>query len=643
MAFDLQSIKEEVRTRSDIVDIVGGYLKLDRAGKNFKGLCPFHSDRKPSFNVSPSIQIYKCYACGETGDVFTFIQKMESLDFIQALEFLARRAGIPFERREINPEALSEREEMRLVNRIAHEFFREQLSKSEDACQYLAGRGVLKTTQDEWEIGYAPAEWDALLKRLQKSGADLELAAKLGLLKERREGSGYYDAYRNRIIFPIHDISGQLVGFGGRALSPDDPAKYINSDGSAIFDKSATLYGLVSAKKRFSNGDTPVFVEGYLDVVATHQAGFTQCVATLGTALTEQHVRILSRYTNKVILCYDQDAAGMKAAIRGAALWEELGPTGSEALVVRLPQGEDPDSLLRKGDSTAFQRALDAALPRVDYLLQRIRDTHDITTESGKDAALNEAVAVVATVPRLSVRARYVEKIADLHPLHGRYGFERAVEQILSDAAQVARTLKTTRPARAQGYPLSEAQNGRDLQYQPNPASTEQKTEHVHTLSGAEKAERQLLRALLGSKWRVWLLNKLTADQMCTPEGAVILQWVARTPSQIDGNIDSVALLHLAEDDRFPEDLVSDMDQQQREKITHLLQELLEESPFYVSNDQLSETAVQDCLIKLGRQKAELEKRRLHDLLSKSTSEEEQRSILEQYQRQMRTLRGTGS
>ncbi len=636
MASDLQEVKEAVRARTDLVELVGSYLALKRAGKNFTGLCPFHTDHKPSFHVSPSLQIYKCYACGEGGDVFRFVQKIENLEFVEALEFLARRAGITFERHALDTNARSNREQMREINRAALQFFKDRLAVSGDARDYLARRAVLRPTQDVWDIGYAPPEWDALCQLLQRRGHSLELAASLGLIKLRNGGDGYYDAYRNRIIFPIHDLSGQVAGFGGRALDPDQPAKYINSDNSPLFDKSSILYGLAFARKKFAEGVSPVLVEGYLDVVAAHQAGFTQCVASLGTSLTEQHARLLARYSTRALFCYDADNAGVKAALRGAEIWESMGLEGGEAQIVVLPRGEDPDSLLRNADASAFQKALDAAMGRVDYQLDRIQGAHDLNTAAGKEAALAESIPVLASIPLLSTRSRYADRLAALHPIAGRYGLERAIEQILADAETLARTRRPARPGQY-GYAQVEAQNRQELQNQP-PAQTFATQAPART--GPEKAEQQLLRALLSGDWRMRLLEQLTPAMMPTAEGTALLQCIARTPAQEDG---SVLLQDLRlQVERFcrQDENEQTVEREKLEKISARMEELMQDSPYYVANEALTDTAVQDCIVRLNRYWAEQERLRLSELLNKTTDAEELRSLLQQYQLHMRALRG---
>ena len=378
MERDLQDIKEEIRSRTDIVEVIGNYTRLKRAGKNWTGLCPFHADKNPSFSVSPT-GFYKCFSCGEGGDLFKFIQKKENLEFIEAIEFLAKRAGIVFERRGVSPEKASEREQMFALNELAAKFFQDRLTKSPEAQDYLANRALLKSTQEQFQLGFAPPDWEALTFFLQKQRLDLALALKIGLIKERKEGSsGYYDTFRNRLMFPIFDVNGRVIAFGGRAMG-DDKAKYLNSEQSPLFDKSRTLYGLNFARRKLS-GDTPaVFVEGYVDVITAHQAGFPQCVATLGTSMTEEHARLLVRYNPKVVICYDGDSAGIKATLRGAAVWEAIGIEGAEVRVGPSACRRRPRFTAQAGEVTTFQKALDAAIPRVEYQIELAMKHHDLT------------------------------------------------------------------------------------------------------------------------------------------------------------------------------------------------------------------------------------------------------------------------
>lgn len=607
----LQDIKEEVRARTDIVDIVGQYTTLKKTGKNFSGLCPFHNDKKPSFNVSPQFQSYTCWSCGEKGDIFTIIQKKENLDFIEALEYLAKRVGIPFERKAADPQKASEREQALELNRLAVGFFKDNLTRSAEGKEYLAKRAILKSTQEQWELGFAPGEWDAFVTYLRRHEADMELAARIGLIRARENGGGYYDFYRNRPMFPIHDRQGRVIGFGGRAMGDDQP-KYMNSPESLIFHKSETLYGLYFAKKKIGGDTPPVFVEGYMDVITAHQADFTQCVATLGTAMTEQHAQMLKNYNPRVILCYDADRAGISAAMKGAAIWENMGLEKAEVRVARLPNGDDPDSILRDRPNGAalFQAALDNAIPRVDFQIELAIHRHNLQTDQGRADALAELIPILATVQQSTRRDLYAQKFAFLSPLHN-YDLGRAINSILTDAETYARQTNNARSPRDQGFPLTEQANQQPLQDTPPPAfrgpdpnqwgnrppgQWPNTREVIHkdgnggqsggygnrgygnsygkgdyegrskyrnraasdptpppkemfVLSRLEKAERQLLRAAFSPEWRVFVLSNIRAEMFITPRGQRLLEIIARTPSNSDGGVDPLPILRQAQNE----------------------------------------------------------------------------------------------
>lgn len=718
MSSDLQSVKEEVRSRIDIVAVVGRYVTLKRTGKNFTGLCPFHSDRKPSFSVVPHLGIYKCFSCGASGDIFKFVQQKENVEFIEALELLAKEAGVPFERRGFNPEIASERERMLELNRLAVRFFQDRLARSQEARDSLAQRALLKATQEQWDVGYAPPEWDALVFHLQQQRADLALAAKIGLVKERKqEGSGYYDAFRHRLIFPIHDLNGNVIAFGGRALSADEAAKYLNSPESLIFDKSRVLFGLFFARKHLQGGSPPVLMEGYIDVITSHQAGFGQCVASLGTSMTDEHARMLARYNPKLIVCYDGDAAGIKATQRSAFVWEQLGLEGGEVRIARLPAGDDPDSLLRRGETTAFQATLDSAIPRVDFEIELMLKRHELASETGRDNALAEAIPILATIGQQSVRARYADRLAYLHPLHGRYGAERAVQQVLADVESWIRQTRSGQSPRSQGYPLTEQSNRDPLQQMPPPpayrapsaqnwgkqsgpysgdirpaansvsggtgppgpkreawkkdewkpgmkrgerrpiSDTSPPPLDAPMLTGVEKAEMQLMRALFSPQWRVTLLDRLRPEMLFSEAARQLLRRVARTPAGEDGGIDPMPLLHRvraeeeeAADSQITQDSVSGGNPAQHAEFPHdaaklsaFISELWEESVFFVSNDQLDTAAVENCMERLRQHQSDREKRELSERLLRANSTEEQRAIIAEYHEKMRATRGTPS
>ncbi len=723
MERDLRDIKEEVRARTDIVEIISGYTLLKRSGKNWTGLCPFHADKKPSFSVSPSTQSYRCWSCGEKGDVFTFVQKKQNLDFVEALEDLAKRAGVAFERKGHNPQIASEREQMRELNRLATEFYQDRLSVSDEARAYLANRAILKVTQEQFQLGYAANEWEGLSFFLQRRRADMSLAAKIGLIKAREQerGGGWYDTYRHRLMFPIHDSQGDVVGFGGRAMSPDEKAKYINSEQSLVFDKSKTLYGLFFAKGKLSDEKPPVFVEGYVDVITAHQAGFPQCVASLGTSMTEEQARTLARYSRRVLICYDADSAGINATLRGATVWESLGIEGAEVRVARLPAGDDPDSILKRGDTAAFQAALDTAIPRVDYQIELTLKRHDLQTDAGKEDALAEVIPILASMRTLTQRDRHAQQLAYLHP-SSKYNLTRAIEAILADAQTYANQSHGGQSARDRGFPLTGEANRAPLSEQPPPPSYRPATrEHwgqfdpgtrqivrkgegpgngygrepggyvggrdsggngygrsrdraprpmsdptppplqTPVLSGAEKAERTLLRALLTPEMRSHLLTKLDPKLLLTPQGRSLFGWVARTPANEEGGIDPLPLLRRIEVEEEAADAEKDSEEKkensdlheksawqdtrtraQSAKISDYLRELLEDSLSVMSNEPLNEAAIADCLLRLQNHRADRAKRELVELLNRpDLTIEQQKAFTEQYHHTMREMRGT--
>ena len=728
MERDLQDIKEEVRARTDIVEIISGYTRLKRSGKNWTGLCPFHADKNPSFSVSPSTQSYRCWSCGEKGDVFNFVQKKQNIDFMEALEDLAKRAGVAFERKGHNPQVASEKEQMRELNRLAVEFFQDRLSVSDEARDYLAKRAILKPTQDQFEIGFAANEWEGLSFFLQRRRADMTLAAKMGLIKvrEKERGGGYYDTYRHRVMFPIHDVQGDVIGFGGRAMNPDEKAKYINSEQSALFDKSRTLYGLFFAKGKLSEERPPVFVEGYVDVITAHQAGFTQCVATLGTSMTEEHARILARYSKRVVICYDADSAGISATLRGATVWESMGVEGAELRVARLPAGEDPDSLLKRGDMAAFQAALDTAIPRVDFQIEIALRRHDLRTDVGKEDALAEVIPILASIRSLTQRDRHAQRVATLHP-SSQYNITRAIEAILADAAMYASQSDGARSPRDRGYPRTGEANGAPLNAQPppptyRPASRERWGQsdpgtrnivrkgdssgnssgngqggygrsggdygggsgngygrgkdrypprpqsdptppplETPALSGAHKAERTLLRALLAPETRANLLAQLDPKLLLTARGQGLFAYVARTPANAEGGIDPLPLLRQVEMDEEAEEAKEDSSekkgnsesesepawreswaQRRSTKISEYLRDLLEDSRSVMSNEPLNEVVVADCIRRLQKYRADQDQRVQAELLNRpDLTPEQQTAFIEQYHQTMRQTRGT--
>ncbi|MBI1756160.1 MAG: DNA primase [Fimbriimonas ginsengisoli] len=394
----------EIRSRIDLVDLVGQKVSLRRAGKHWKGLCPFHDDRNPSFYVSRELGRYTCWSCGEKGDAFTWVMKTQNLDFSEALRQLAKLAGVELRRRGRPKES---QEQDRSAMDAALEFFRREFGRSSTARAYTEGRGLDEATIEGWEIGYAPDHGDALAATLQRAGQPLAECKKLFLVDQDSSG-GYFDRFRGRLMFPIRDERGELVAFGGRLLGDGQP-KYINSGDTPLFRKSRVLYGLDRAKDALAKSRQAVLVEGYLDVIACHRAGLTAALASLGTSLTEDHAKLLRRWCERVIVLYDSDAAGLKATRRAI---DVLAPEGLVVRVARLPAGDDPDTLLRRSGPAELCRAVDEAVPPLDFEIDEL-----LRTTNPEDPLFwPEAARVLAGAPSNLDIERHLVKLAALFP-----------------------------------------------------------------------------------------------------------------------------------------------------------------------------------------------------------------------------------
>lgn len=433
---------EEIRRRIDLVDIVSQDVALRKSGRNLRGLCPFHSEKTPSFYVNPERQIWKCFGCGAGGDLFSYVQKRDNLTFPEALEWLARRAGITLNRSGQASRVQSEKEKIFSVNELACKFFQSMLLQSPKAQQYIKSRGLSESTVEKYRLGYAPDSWDALVQHLINKRVPVADALKAGLIIARSSSEGYYDRFRDRLIFPIFDTSERIVGFGGRALG-DDPAKYLNSPESPVFAKNRVLYGLNFARKAIVEQDRVIVVEGYMDAITSQEAGFENTVATLGTALTEEHVNILARLTKNAVLAFDADSAGMAATLRSSLFFERA---GFDLRILSMPKGEDPDSLLRSGERTRFAILIEQALPVLDYKVKLALSKHDLTTEEGRASALKSAAKVLAESESAVERERLIKFLARYHPNFST-GTARAEDHIRAEVETYRRRLGKTGPA----------------------------------------------------------------------------------------------------------------------------------------------------------------------------------------------------
>ncbi len=401
----------EIKSKLPVLDVVGETVSLKRAGTVHKGLCPFHSEKSPSFIVTPDRETWHCFGCGEHGDIFTFVMRRDGLEFREALARLAEKAGVELSEHTAREDRHKRR--LREALEAAVAWYREvllQASQAERARTYLGERGLNGQTLDRFGVGYAPNNWEALTKRLRAKGfADAELIG-AGLASPSTRG-GVYDRFRGRIIIPIRDQSGRAIGLGGRILPAADGPKYLNSPATVLFDKSRTLYGIDLAKSAIRREKLAVIVEGYTDVMAAHQAGFENVVASLGTALTQGQVELANRYADAVALAYDVDLAGETATQRG--LLEELGPVVSKVRVIRIPAGKDPDELIRT-DPDAWRSAVAEAAELLPYFMQRAAGEADMRQAQGRSAYTRRMLDLLRRLPDRVEQDSYVPQLARL-------------------------------------------------------------------------------------------------------------------------------------------------------------------------------------------------------------------------------------
>lgn len=387
----------EVRERNNIVEVISEYVSLKKAGRTYKGLCPFHKEKTPSFVVDPLKQLYHCFGCGEGGNAFTFVMKADNLDFPEAVEALARRIGYALHyERAGGPEVKSQQARLFDANGEAVEYYHHILlseEKGKRAREYLKSRGYSRDIVETFKLGYALNEWEGLTKDLYKKGYKPEELDRAGLSIKGEKGS-YYDRFRDRVIFPIFDIKGRPVGFGGRVLDDSLP-KYINSPETPIYHKGSLLYNLSNAKGEIVREEKALVVEGYTDVIALHAAGVKNVVATLGTAFTLDHLRLLARFTEQVALVFDADLAGKSAAERGLEL---LGESKVDISVAVLPEGLDPAEVIGQKGEVEFRKLIDQALPLIDFCLMQTIGKHDLSRPQGRIRASEEALAIVAAL-----------------------------------------------------------------------------------------------------------------------------------------------------------------------------------------------------------------------------------------------------
>lgn len=408
---------DEIRAAADILDVVSGFVRLKKAGRNYTGLCPFHREKTPSFNVNPERGIFKCFGCGKGGNVFTFLMEIENISFVDAVDMLAERYGIALER-EGGPskETREEIESMYEANRLAARFFYDTLQgeRGKKGREYFASRDWNMDTQRAFGVGFAPDDWHAFLHFAREKGLSDDILEETGLII-RKESGNTYDRFRNRVIFPIVSVGRKVLGFGARALGADEQPKYLNSPESPVYNKSRVLYGLAQAHSAIREQDAVILVEGYADVLSLSQAGVQNVVATSGTALTPDQVRLLARYTRNLFFLYDADSAGLNAMLRGIdVILEE----DCDSRIVQLPTGEDPDSYVRKHGATEVRRKIAQAVSFVDFITDRFRDEGRLETPEGKTQVIRRIVDLVARMDDPIRREFYIHHVAEKYGIY---------------------------------------------------------------------------------------------------------------------------------------------------------------------------------------------------------------------------------
>lgn len=403
---------EEIRSRTDIVELVGEYVRLKQRGNNFIGLCPFHTEKTPSFNVNPSLGIFKCFGCGEGGNGFSFMMKIENLSYPESIRLLAERTGVTLPEKEEDTQKYSEGESIYHALRFAGRFFYDSLTTNEegkDALEYLAGRGFTEKTIKKYGLGYALDQWDALIQAATKKHISPEILEKAGLIIQRNESDGHYDRYRGRITFPIFSHIGKIIGFGGRIMkTAENQAKYINSPETQVYHKSKVLYGLYQGKNSIRKRGELILVEGYTDVLALHQAGIEYAVASSGTALTQDQVQLIKRYAQRVLVLYDADSAGANAALRGIDL---LLTNGVSVYGLGLPEGEDPDSFVKEHGGPVFEEYVEKhKMDFVSFMHAHAKKQGQLSTPEGEARLTRKVIETIANMPDPSMYDPFVRK-----------------------------------------------------------------------------------------------------------------------------------------------------------------------------------------------------------------------------------------
>lgn len=492
-------VVEEVRAAADIVDVISEFVPLKKAGREYRAKCPFHDERTPSFYVVPAKGFYNCFGCGKSGDVFSFVMERQGLDFVEAVKHVAGRAGIEVREVKRSTEEEDPNRPLFEINGFAQDWFRAQLldeSVGANARSYLEGRGIDAEVAERYGLGFAPDEWRGLRDAAGKHGLAEDLMLEVGMLGSSERSREPYDRFRGRIIFPIESVSGRVVAFGGRVLVGDgkDAPKYLNSPETPIYHKGRNLYGLSWARHWIRRVETALVVEGYMDVVSLAAHGFENVVAPLGTALTPEQAKLLSRYTTRVLLLFDSDAAGLKATFRAG---DTLLEAGLHPAVVTLPPGEDPDTVVQAGGAEALEEYLDQAVDVLDRKLQILDERDYFSSIERTRTAVDRLLPTIRAASDPALRDIYVSKVAD------RTGVRRETleaEMARSRSGPGAARVEAPTPAPRRALPRLPKQGAERLLLllmTKNPDYVERAGEHLGEGDFVDSAYRAIFQALL--------------------------------------------------------------------------------------------------------------------------------------------------
>ena len=551
-----EEILEKIKEENDIVDIISESVRLKKAGRSFSGLCPFHNEKSPSFSVSQEKQIYKCFGCGESGNVITFVMKNKNMNFIDAVKYLADRANILLEdEKRVNPIA-KKKELLYKVNVEAGRFFFSNLRSNKMAMEYFLNRGIRQETIKRFGLGYAKDSWNSLLFHLRKLGFSENILLEAGLVLTSEKTGNKYDRFRNRVMFPVFDYRGKVIGFGGRVLDDSKP-KYLNSPETLVFQKGTNLYGLNFAIKSNMKERYFIIVEGYMDLISLHQHGITNVVASLGTALTVNQARLLKRYADKVIISYDADVAGQTATMRGLEILKDV---GFDVRVLSIPQGKDPDEYVRSNGRDAFMKLINEAEGLVEYRIKKageninFKDSNDLVKYSKK---VTEILAKVNPIEK----DIYIKKISENTGIR-----EQALYDLLSK--------EMTKNIKNQEFMNNKEENGTKLYKEP----------------AFIKAERSLLKLCLEEEYFDYISQLISQDELILPEHKEIFSIIKEAKK---GSINNIVtfLESKSENIKVIEEVVKIKEQQvlTGKDNKKLIQDLIKQIDSYKLNQKLKE------------------------------------------------------